>query len=201
MVIMSILSNSLYSSELLTESSVIDKLIQYSKIPNKAKRLQSYDKLAKATAKIDQTSITHAPQQFDSNWDVKIEDSPMDNSKKIFLTLYSKKTSSGEQAIITIRYSNNWLDVLVSSGKYIGIDQQRSRIKFDKNKPRLYVWNISSDGTALFAAKANWFIRDLLKHKTMHIEIPRYGKQATVFTFDISKLKDVIDPIDKTGAL
>ncbi len=162
-----------------------------------AVRLICYDSLAiKLGVDKPKTKITTGK----GHWKVRDDKSQIDDSVNVTLSLSSnKKVHSGYKSVqprLYVRCSENKTNVFLTWDLYLGLKQTNMLTRFDKLKASTSSWSLSTDNKAVFVKGSNInFAQKLMKHKKLLVQITPYNKNPVMATFDISGLKEAIQPL------
>lgn len=134
-------------------------------------------------------------------WNISFERSQFDDS--VSVEMKSKSLDSFEfigvkRAEITVRCTENKTDVIVNypdiflSNRNISVEY-----RLDKDKSQKSNWTPSSNYQAMFIPKPISFIQSMFDKERLTIRVTPYGKSPIISTFNISGLKDSIEPLRK----
>ncbi|PWD85832.1 type VI secretion system-associated protein TagO [Ignatzschineria cameli] len=170
-----------------------------SSIENDIARLACYDKNAENSKnnENEQNESDKLKKEYD-DWIVNITESPLDDSKEVtiikFANDYKNKRSP---AILMLRCQRDKTDAFVSWDEYLGSNNMKVAYRIDKEEAKNSWWNASSNGQASFIPKPISFIKSLEGKETIYIEAEKYRGGRVSATFDISGIKEVIEPLRK----
>ncbi len=164
-----------------------------------ATRLICYDELAK-TLNVDKPKSEIFAGK--GKWAVLEETSAIDDSKKASLFLDAENTISGSFKSYTptmvLRCSENKTNAYINMGVFLGSDRIKVLTRLDKKKATKKNWGISPDHKAIFAPGGNvGYIKSLMKHDKLLIQLTPYGASPVMTTFDLRGLKEAITPLRK----
>lgn len=161
-----------------------------------AERLICYDDLAKKL-NVDKPKTTVSTGK--GKWIVSEQASQIDDSKKVILILdaetdvgygYRRTTPS-----MILRCSENETNAYINTNYYLGLDSISVLTRLDKNKATKSYWSISTDGKAIFAPNNISFIKKLLEHDSLLIQLTPYGESPIMTTFDLRGVKEAVKPL------
>lgn len=162
------------------------------------KRLDCFDSLAKKEGLAEETTQT----KTDSKWVMEESHSKIDDSRKVVIALKSSNEIEGRLSrlaprTLILRCLENKTSVIVGLNMFLGSDPIRVTQRFDKKKATKRRWDLSTDHEAMFHRKPIGFIREIMKHKKLLLELIPYNESPRLLEFDISGLSNVIKPLQE----
>lgn len=136
-------------------------------------------------------------------WEVRKEQSQIDDSTNVWVSLGAENSvySSYKVALpkLYIRCNENKTTLFITYGDlFLGSDSIDVLTRFDKKKATTNVWIMSTDHSAIFVRGHNiTFIKKLMKHDKLLVQLTPYGDSPIMTTFDIRGLKEAIKPLRK----
>ncbi len=164
-----------------------------------ATRLICYDKLAKAL------NVDKPKQEISvgkGKWLVSEETSAIDDSKKVTILLEAENSIRGSfrshTPTMILRCSENKTNAYINMGVFLGSSNIKVLSRLDKKKASKKSWSMSTDNKAIFAPGSNvGYIKTLMKHDKLLIQLTPYGASPVMTTFDLKGLKEAITPLRK----
>ena len=162
-----------------------------------ADRLVCYDALARSLG-VDEPKTTST--KGEGEWQVSINESPIDDSKNVYLSVFSEKTvRSGYKTVrpsLFIRCSENTTNVFLSWDVYLGLDSTRMLTRFDDAKATTSTWLISTDRKSVFVRGSDVaFAKKMMEHEKLLVQVTPYGENPVMATFNIQGLPEAIKPL------
>ena len=174
-------------------------LARCSQIEDGIKRLECFDSLVKSEAIAAQESKAETRNQ----WDVYVDTSKIDDSRKIHLSTQAIEPIVGrysrEQLYPTlwIRCQENRTELFVAWDMFLGTNSISVTERIDAEKAKNSQWSISTDSKAIFHHNAIAFIKSLLGHDKLLLQLTPFGENTRLVEFTITGLEDVIEPLQK----
>lgn len=164
-----------------------------------SKRLECFDALAKTSLKKSRIS------SVEGKWNIETSKSAMDDSQEVILTLTTNTVSRGTfgkkvQPSVYIRCRENKTDLYIAYNDMIGNSFGESvlvKYRIDKLAPKEEAWSKSTSGQAAFSPNPINFIKDLIKHSTLLVRVPRISGPYFEHSFQIKGLEEAIRPVRK----
>lgn len=170
-----------------------------SDIESSTSRLECFDKLAtKLGVDKPETKTT----VDNGKWRVSEKMSKIDDSVNVFMFLNAneqiKTGLSSKYPRLILRCSEDKTSAFINVGAYLGMGETRVLTRLDKNKARKSTWSLSTDYKAMFVpgGDVKW-IRKLMKHDTLLVEVTPYGESPVTMEFDLAGLPEAIKPLQK----
>lgn len=162
-----------------------------------AERLICYDDLAKKL-NVDKPKTKLSAGQ--GKWKVREEVSPIDDSKKVIMTLDAETTIGHGyreyRPIMYIRCSENKTSLFINTNHYLGLRDIPVLTRLDKDKATTRKWGLSTDNKAIFAPGSNAaYAKSLFNNDSLLIQLTPYNESPVMTTFDIRGLKEAIKPL------
>jgi type VI secretion system protein VasI len=162
-----------------------------------AERLECFDDLAR---RLGVGGPTITPLAGKGKWVVKEEKSPIDDSRNVYLALTAENpiTDSYGQAVtptLLLRCKENETNAIISFDVYLGIDQTTLLVRLDAEEAKRSTWSIATNNKAIFAPNTVGFVRELMKHDKLLVQVVPYGEGAVMTTFDLRGLTEAIKPL------
>jgi type VI secretion system protein VasI len=165
-----------------------------------AVRLICYDNLSKSLG-VDKpkTKITKGK----GKWRVREDKSAIDDSVNVYLSISANESiKSGYNTArpsLYLRCAENKTNIFLTWDLYLGLDETRMLIRFDKQKAKTSTWSISTDNKAVFVQGSDIkFAKEMMKHDKLLTQVTPYGESPVMATFDIRGLSEAIIPLRKT---
>ncbi len=134
-------------------------------------------------------------------WDTSIATSEIDDSQKVILTLAAENTIRSsyrtERPTLYLRCAENKTEAYINWGVFLGSDNTKVLLRYDKEKAKTRRWGLSTDHKATFVRGNIPFIKKLLKHKKLLVQVTPYSDSPVTTTFDLRGLKEAIKPLRK----
>ncbi len=181
-----------------------------SKEEDDKKRLTCYDKLPKqindnqSTQELkEETQNKEAPVNIvdKGKWDISITTSEIDDSQKVILTLAAENTIYSsyrtERPTLYLRCAENKTEAYISWNVFLGSDSTKVLLRYDKEKAKTRRWGLSTDHKGTFVRGNIPFIKKILKHEKLLVQVTPYSASPVTTTFDLRGLKEAIKPLRK----
>jgi type VI secretion system protein VasI len=156
-------------------------------------RLACYDRLA-TDLKVDGPKVDAVTGA--GKWRVRVETSPVDDSKNAFASLdaensVQKRYDSATPSLL-LRCKERKLEGYISYGKFfLGSDSTKVLTRFDKRPALTASWGISTDHSAVFVGGSVVnFVKELLKSESLLVELTPYSESPVLATFDVRGIKE-----------
>ncbi|MDM8525031.1 type VI secretion system-associated protein TagO [Desulfococcaceae bacterium HSG8] len=135
-------------------------------------------------------------------WNVSSETSEIDDSTNVYLTLAAEKKIKGRfsQAlpVLILRCNENKTDAYVKFDIFLSTRPVAVTTRLDKSKARTAEWSVSTDYKAAFVPGSNVkFIRNLMKHDKLLVQVTPHGQNSKTTTFDLRGLEEAVKPLQK----
>lgn len=135
-------------------------------------------------------------------WEMRQEQSQIDDSTNICIALVAENiVHSGYktvQPVLYLRCAENKTTVFISWDLFLGSDDTDVLTRFDKQKAITKSWLVSTDHTAIFVRGGDIaFIKEIMKHDKLLVQLTPYGENPIMTTFDIRGLSETIAPLQK----
>lgn len=131
-------------------------------------------------------------------WRVKVDTSPMDDSRTVVLSLDANETflswpSEENRATLIIRCKEHQTELYVVTGtspnvEYGLSDEATVRLRIDSSPASSQTWGKSTDGEALFARSAISLARRLAGARRLTFQFTPYNSNPATSTFDLEGL-------------
>lgn len=159
-----------------------------------AARLICYDDIAKKLG-VDKPKSKVSVGK--GKWIVSESTSAIDDSKTVVMSLDAESSvgSSYKKSLPTmiLRCSENKTNAYINIGSFLGSDTIKVLNRLDKNKAKTKRWSISTDHKAIFAPGSDIkYIKSLIKHDKLLIQLTPYSESPIMTTFDIRGLKEAV---------
>ncbi len=132
-------------------------------------------------------------------WSVETRISPMDDSKNVILSLPSDnwiKDKSGKKIpILILRCKEKATQAYIVFDLYLGDRPIKLLIRMDKEKAYQETWNLSTNHLAAFAPDGQRFIKELLKHQKLLVQVAPEGQNPVIVTFQLRGLPEAVKPL------
>ena len=168
-------------------------------IENSVERLAAYDKLAEkmGIAGPKSTVVTGM-----GKWKLRIDVSPIDDSKSYFLYLKSEDSVVGmfgnsSKPLLCIRYREGELEAFIGYNTFIASMGTSVTTRIDKRQATTTSWSTSTDGNMVFAPEVKPFIETLMEAHTLVVRSTRHAGNPLTVSFDVTGLKEAIKPINE----
>ncbi len=134
-------------------------------------------------------------------WDTSIATSEIDDSQKVILTLAAENTIRSsyrtERPTLYLRCAENKTEAFISWNIFLGSDSTKVLLRYDKEKAKTRRWGLSTDHKATFVRGNIPFIKKILKHEKLLVQVTPYSDSPVTTTFDLRGLKEAIKPLRK----
>ena len=140
-------------------------------------------------------------------WKLKISKDLMDESNTVvisrdaenYITYWPGETT---QPVLVLRCKRDKTEVYIITGataepEYGLFEEVHFRLKFDKGKPKSYIFSESTSRDAYFAPQPISLIRKMLKHKVLYVEFTPFQSNPQVIKFKLDRLDEVIGKLKK----
>lgn len=185
-----------------------EDFLKCSAIEDSVKRLDCFDSLtSKEQAKKNKEAEEKlgSPQPIDS-WDIRIEQSPVDDSKTVILRSAAKdkvpgKYGRGAVPFLYLRCLQNTTAAYIHFDDYFMADIQgygKVTFRVDKNKPFSKNLTASTNSKSLGLWRGGGsipFIKQLFGGESLLIQATPYSDSAITFTVDISGIEEAVKPL------
>jgi type VI secretion system protein VasI len=179
------------------------KLATCAEIAENGLRLRCYDKLAHTLQRQSDSLDNGETSPEDSgNWGLSVEQSPIDSRDNSSLSLQAQLPVKSRTQTVTPELRLSCIDgvskVVVSWSVYLGKNSTKVLSKFDRADPSTIKWLINDDDkqTVFYRGDSIDYVRQLIKHRDLAIQITPYNAPPVVASFDISKLADTLAPLN-----
>lgn len=169
-------------------------------IENDLLRLEAYDL---AAGKHQLRGPATEPIETTSNWNIRKDTSPIDDSISLYCSVRSEQyVSSGykrTQPSLYIRHKEGDLDIFINVGDYLGSDTIDVTTRIGKSPAATESWSISTDHKAIFYSGAPFqLINQLDGNESYLFRLTPYGESPITFSFNISGISQVKQAIRET---
>ena len=134
-------------------------------------------------------------------WNIKIYHSEMDDSKNVTMFTQSLKPievySKAQRANLKIVCRENQTDLYIVYGVYLHNDHIKVEYRLDDDKSVKATWDVSTDYKATFARKPVQLIKSMFDKERMLVRLTPYSGSPTTVEFNISGLKESVEPLRK----
>jgi len=135
-------------------------------------------------------------------WQVQTEQSPIDDSKNVYLVLTANNSIPGRYGknptpTLQFRCKEKKTEGYINFDTYLGTDSTDVTTRLDKDKAQTKSWGISTDHNAAFIPQAVPFIKSLLKKETLLVQVTPYGENTAMTSFDIRGLAESVKPLSE----
>lgn len=172
----------------------MDKLEKCREVASDKERLACYDLLL--------TPITSTPSRpgYKGDWDVRVKVNPLDDSKTVsmFLDASTGESRLGKKPLFVARCLSNTTDVLVGWHDYLGSDDAEVVTRIGDRPAETVKWLLSTNSTATFHPKPIQFLKELMKHDRLVVQIVPYRESPITAVFKTSGLNEAIKPLRET---
>ncbi len=164
-------------------------------IEDDSRRLECYDALAKREKEA-------TLQEKEASWFVSQYTSKLDDSPNVFMSMDAKEPlidGSGQihRPSLCIRCSENKTHIYVIWDMPLGRRDVLVTERLDAQKPSSKEWEISSDQKACFRPAAIDFIKSLIRHNKLLLQIIPENETAYTAEFSLAGLQNAIAPLRK----
>ena len=181
-IILIITGNIYLYAENYTKEDIIDYLSDCYQIVDNSERLEAYDYFA------DKLGCKIAFGDNLVNWEVRDEVHTFTGSKLLYFVLDAENSLENEEIKLVIKYYRKETNLYIFWNQYIHNDFLEMTIQFDDDELIKQEWWTSSSGEATFCPSANTFIKSILEHKKLVMQLQYYDTTAV---FNIQNLKTV----------
>jgi type VI secretion system protein VasI len=164
-------------------------------IPDSTERLACYDMEYRPATKSAKTSA----------WTVREEQSKMDDSKTVVVSLeseeaLSKRFGGSDKASLIIRCQENETSVyFIMADHFLSSVQGYGEVTFrlDSAKPRTVGMSESTDNKALglWGGSAVGFVKKMIGHDSMVVRVTPFNESPLTTTFPITGIDDALKPL------
>ena len=146
--------------------------------------------------------VVSPDQQNIGQWRVGSERSKIDDSTNIVLNLdadypYTNDLGQSVTPTLFIRCMENKTALGVDWKTFLNIDDMPVLQRMDKEKAQTTKWSIASNNTAAFAPSPISFIRALMEHDKLLLQVTPHGANKVTAEFYVNGLKDAILPVQE----
>ena len=151
-------------------------------------RLACYDRIA-TELRVDGPKVEAITGA--GKWRVRVETSPIDDSKNAFASLDADNAVQRRYDSVTptliLRCKERKLEGYISYGKFfLGSESTKVLTRFDKRPAQNSFWGISTDHSAVFiGGSVVNFVKELLKSERLLVELTPYSESPVLATFDV----------------
>jgi type VI secretion system protein VasI len=174
-------------------------------IEDSTDRLQCYDRASGKPEAVDVETEIQAEENLQNtgkHWRYSDEKSSLDGRLDVWLSVRSNNSQpnqigSPEKATLHVRCMNNSTNLLISFNDYTS-DNQSVKYKLDSGGvAKIWMQTMNGgDGIGLWSGRsAIPFVKKLFGKETLILAYRSYSNHNLEFTFDISGLKDRIEPL------
>lgn len=140
--------------------------------------------------------------QFTGKWRMHTSRSKIDDTNNVYLTLVAENTFDNGfnkyvWPVIYLGCSENKTEFSINFDTFLGLDTISVLHRIDKKKARTTRWNISTNNLAVFVRSPINFIRKLIRHEDLLIQITPYGENSVTAEFFLQGLSGAIKPVQK----
>jgi type VI secretion system protein VasI len=171
-------------------------------IENSVERLAAYDAVA---AKHKLTTQQQVKAHKESNWQIKIETSPIDDSKSVFATVEANETVGRRhrqtRPALMIRYMEGELESFIAVEQFIGSGAIEVTTRFGSQPASTTNWATSSNREAIFyQGSVVDFVKMLELHQTLTVRLTPFGESPITFSFDAHGIEPVKKAINEASS-
>jgi type VI secretion system protein VasI len=171
-------------------------------IESPAERLACYDALAKRLGLEGGKKVSTSDAPGVGKWRTSTETSPIDDSRNVYLRLDAEESIPSMLGTVRptlyIRCKENRTELYISWGVYLGLDTTTLLTRLDSEKAKSATWHLSTDNEATFyPGSPISFIRNLLQHNTLLVQVTPYGESPVMVTFDLRGLEEAVKPLQE----
>jgi len=135
----------------------------------------------------------------EGRWSVETRISQLDDSKNVILSLPSDnwiKDKSGKKIpILILRCKEKATQAYIVFDLYLGDRPIKLFIRMDKEKAYQETWKLSTNHLAAFAPDGKRFVKELLKHQRLLVQVAPQGQNPVIVTFQLHGLPEAIKPL------
>lgn len=162
-------------------------------------RLTCFDAITKAL-NVDTPKVDSLENK--GKWLVNSEQSPIDDSKNVFLTLSANAPIPGRYGknptpTLVFRCMEKRTEGYINFGVYLGMGTTAVTLRLDKDKAQTNQWGISNDHEAAFIPQPILFLKALTKKETLLVQVTPYGGNPVMMTFDVEDLIQAVKPLSE----
>lgn len=172
----------------------MDKLEKCREVASDKERLACYDLLL--------TPITSTPSRpgYKGDWDVRVKVNPLDDSKTVTLFL---DASTGEsrwrkKTLFVARCMSNKTEAYVSWGDFLGSDNPEVITRVGTDPAAKLIWDISSDSKSTFHRKPIQFLKRMMEHNKLVLQVTPYNENPVTAVFNTAGLSEAVKPLRET---
>lgn len=134
-------------------------------------------------------------------WDISFARSEMDDTLKVTMSVQAlepiEKKGGVKRPTLIIRCSENSTDLYINYNIFLNTDSIKVEYRLDDEKSIKTRWNTSTDYKATFARKPINLIKSMFDKDRMLVRLTPYGDSPIMSKFNISGLKETIEPLRK----
>lgn len=162
-------------------------------------RLSCFDSLAKARGAL---ALPSTQTDHSGKWESTTSISPIDDSKTVVLRLPADEpvpVQSGRKDTPTLylRCKEKHTEAYVVWNTFVGATEVRATYRFDKEKAIRRNWDVSTSADTVLIPRPIDAIREMMKRKSLLVELTPYGENPSHTTFTLSGLENVIEPLQE----
>jgi hypothetical protein len=115
------------------------------------------------------------------------------------VTMATVRSNDGKGFIVARCSETKKLDVMVSTGKYLGSDSIKVKIRFDKLTPSESYWGISTKGTTVFSPydETDLIIKLITKHNDLALQTTDFRGTEDVVRFSLKNSSESVNEVLK----
>lgn len=133
-----------------------------------------------------------------SEWREYQGNDPFTDESYIRLTLSGRFLGVLDDHKMVATCKNNKTEIYVNFNDYLDNDAVKVTYRFDDNKAKTNIWDISTGGTAVFSQKPIGFIKEMMKSEKLIIRARNWRGVDKIAYFNVKGLSEKIGNLRKT---
>jgi hypothetical protein len=183
------------------EDEIKKSLATCAALENESTRLDCYDQLAQAAARVP----TEAPEAPESKfkgtagkWSVASAINPVDDSRTVVLAL----VDDADSLQLIFRCQQGKPEIYVNAAKYLGSDSTQVLTRIGDAKAETKRWPVSLNHKAvLYPGDPGTFIKRLLTIERLVVQVNSFSEGPITAVFKLGRLPDVVAPLKEACRL
>jgi type VI secretion system protein VasI len=182
-----------------TGQDLTKEIAECAAVKNSIERLAAYDSLA---SRIGVSGPAVDIKNTAGKWTLRTETSPFDDKIGFYLSLVSEQPvkvgyKSGQPTMFIVFKEGNFA-LYINYGFFLGSRPTSVTTRLDKNDPKTYDWEISTDHKAIFyQIGSRMFVDNMMRSDSLVVRLTPYGESPVTTSFNLVGLTEAIKPILK----